>query len=248
VVGQLLRSGRDGVEADEADEDAVRAAEALLPGPWTIYSDAQAAVWAEHVDGVAKGSPDVLLVHLGWRPTLGMIFDGEPRTGARGAAGDLRWDALRPIGDRVPWPPRLLDKRGDYVRDIVQAALAGEPDAVAGAMEYMLAAIPPVVLAANVLDPDLLVLGGAFAPLAHLAIDRVVDELAEQMPHPPAVAVSHLDEFAVALGAAQLARKDVLDNLISPTEGVRELTAAALPYDAPADLMTHNKRPIPRFD
>lgn len=200
------------------DQPAREVAAQVMPSPWIVYGDAQSATWAEHIEGAARGHDDVLLVHLGWRPTLGLLLAGQPRLGAHGAAGDLTWEALRPADP---------GEETDQLHDLVAAALAGDQGARERAREYMRAAIPGLVLATAVVDPEVLVLGGGFAGMADLAIDEMEEALALRLQHPPSVVVSELDQFAVALGAAHLARAELVSAVVSPMRGVAELTVEA---------------------
>lgn len=200
------------------DQPAREVAAQVMPSPWIVYGDAQSATWAEHIEGAARGHDDVLLVHLGRRPTIGLLLAGQPRLGAHGAAGDLTWEALLPA-DR---PGETEELHG-----LVAAALAGDEGATERAREYMRAAIPGLVLAAAVVDPEVLVLGRGFAGMADLAVDEMEEALAQGLQNPPSVVVSELDQFAVALGAAHLARAELVSAVVSPMRGVAELTAEA---------------------
>lgn len=208
----------DGAVLEGMDKPVRGIAAQVMPSPWIVYGDAQAATWAEHIDGAASGHDDVLLVHLGWRPTLGLLLAGQPRLGAHGAAGDLTWENLL---------PEARAGEAQDIHDVVSAALAGDASATERAKEYMREAIPGLVLATAVVDPEVLVLGGGFVEMADLDIAAVEEALARRLQHPPAVVISELDQFAVALGAAHLARAELVSAVVSPMRGVAELTAEA---------------------
>lgn len=63
--------------------------EARFGLPVTVDNDANAAVWAEHVAGAARGVDDVVALTLGTGVGGGVILDGRLLRGATGAAGEL---------------------------------------------------------------------------------------------------------------------------------------------------------------
>ncbi|NLE97858.1 MAG: ROK family transcriptional regulator [Propionibacterium sp.] len=240
LVGEVLFGVEDepvwlsglALKRDAESEKLGEAIEARLPSRCKLVTDVNADTWAEHIEGGAKGHDDVLLVHLGWQPWLGLLLDGQPRGGAHGAAGDLPWDSLLPGVEQMEWPDRLLKERDGWIYDIVAAAKDGDEDAVAATTQYMRAVLPAVVFATAIVDPKVVVLGGAFSPVAHLGVDLVVEALGKRMGDPPQVVKSGLDQYSSALGAAHLARQEVLAAVVSPTEGVLPIS------DMPDDFFT----------
>lgn len=196
----------------------------LLPGHVQTWHDTRAALWAEHREGAARGVRDVLLVHLGRRPSLALLLDGRPYDGAHGNAGELSLSELFPAGDTYDWADAAThpdDPQGAAVR----AALAGDPDAVAGAAHLLDQIAPQLAFAIGLIDPRLVVVGGALGPALSPELSRLEAQIAARVQSPPELAITALDQFATALGAAHLAREELWRLLLDHPGGVVPLTA-----------------------
>jgi fructokinase len=160
-----------------------------------IANDANCFAASEAADGAAQGAAVVFGVIVGTGTGAGISVDGRVLIGANGIAGEwghnpLPWDA----NDDVPGPLCYCGKHGcietflsgpGMARDheqhtatreqapaIVARALAGDADALATMQRYeqrMARALASVI---NILDPDVIVLGGGMSN-----IDRLYDRV-----------------------------------------------------------------------
>jgi fructokinase len=160
-----------------------------------IANDANCFAASEAADGAAQGAAVVFGVIVGTGAGAGISVDGRVLIGANGIAGEwghnpLPWAA----NDDVPGPLCYCGKHGcietflsgpGMARDheqhtatreqapaIVARALAGDADALATMQRYeqrMARALASVI---NILDPDVIVLGGGMSN-----IDRLYDRV-----------------------------------------------------------------------
>lgn len=194
----------------------------LLPPCVLTCHDTKAALWAEHREGAASVAEDVLLVHLGRRPSLALLLGGQPHSGAHGSAGELSLNELLREHD---WAPSgVPDPQGEALA----AALAGDAAAVRGAQAFLLGLAPQVAFAIGLVDPALVVVGGALAPVVAPALGEFADALATRLEEPPAVVASELDQYAAAQGALDLCRRHVWDALVAGPAGVAALAQESL--------------------
>ena len=160
-----------------------------------IANDANCFVASEAADGAAQGAAVVFGAIVGTGTGAGISVNGRVLTGTNGIAGEwghnpLPWAA----NDEVPGPPCYCGKHGcietflsgpgmardheqhaatrEQAPSIVARALAGEADAVATMERYehrMARALAGII---NILDPDVIVLGGGMSN-----IDRLYDRV-----------------------------------------------------------------------
>lgn len=189
-------------------------------------NDVRAALWAEHRVGVSRGHTEVVQIQLGRRPSMALLLGGVPRQGVHHIAGDLSMSALRPTSELRAWRSDAEGTR-DPLRHMVQAALDGDPTVLATVKDYIGQVAETLALAATLVDPSLVVVGGALTPLAHLFEDDLREHLATHAQIAPELGISQLDQFASAHGAALLATRDILSTLADPTTGLRPFTREA---------------------
>ena len=170
--------------------------EARLGRRVRIANDANCFAMSEATDGAAAGADVVFGVIVGTGTGAGIIARGQVLSGANGIAGEWGHNALPwPDGEESPGPRCYCGKRGcietflsgpgmaaDHERHtgrrepppaIAQGADRGDPAALATLQRYgrrMARALASVI---NVLDPDVIVLGGGMSNL---------DRLYEQVP------------------------------------------------------------------
>lgn len=229
VSGALDHSDRLDRSIAMADFVGRRPAEVLgsvLPGAVMTLHDTKAALWAERVEGAALGRRDVLYVHLGRRPSLALLLAGQLYRGAHGSAGELSLNELLPASGGYDWVESAGD--ADAQGRALVAAVEGDPVAVAGAQRFVLDIVPQVAFAAGLVDPELLVLGGALGPVIRPVLDEVRDELDRRLQTPPDVAVGELDEYVTARGAVHLARERLWKTLLDSEGPLPPLERAAL--------------------
>lgn len=164
--------------------------EALFGRGLAVDNDANAAAWAEHRAGAARGTRASLTVCVGTGLGGGYVAQGRLLRGAWGGAGEL---GHLPLGSgalacRCGVPNcvepeasgsgivRLADARGlaaTDARDVFAAAAAGEPRAaavVAHVAERLGAAI---ATATTLLNPELVVLAGGLAEAGETFVEGV---------------------------------------------------------------------------
>lgn len=200
--------------------------QAQIRGHAMTSNDVIAALWAEHEAGVARGHGDVVQIQLGRRPSMAMLMGGAPHRGVHFIAGDLSMSTLIPAEDSLDWLDDFQAAR-DPLREAVRAALAGDEAVQDGARDYVLQIARALALAATLVDPSLVVIGGALTPLAAYFEDDLRSYLESHVQIAPAMGISQLDQFASAHGAALLATRDILSSLADPTTGLRPFTRAA---------------------
>ena len=159
-----------------------------------IANDANCFAVSEAADGAATGAATIFGVIVGTGTGAGVVVNGQVLTGPNGIAGEWGHNPLPwPSDDERPGPPCYCGRRGcietflsgpglqaDYERHagrslapatIVQDAAGGDQAArealgrYAGRMARALASI------INVLDPDVIVLGGGMSNLSQLYIE-----------------------------------------------------------------------------
>ncbi len=197
--------------------------------PVRLANDANCFVLSEAVDGAARGYGVVFGVIVGTGCGGGLVVNGAVVTGAHGIAGEWGHNPLPwPAADETPGPACYCGLRGcvqtflsgpGMARDhregtgldlkassIAAAAEAGGADALATLARYQNRMARALASVINVLDPDIIVLGGGVSN---------IKQLYETVPHQwlayvfsdqcetPLVAAAHGDASGVR-GAARL--------------------------------------------
>lgn len=191
-----------------------------------VVNDVRAAAYAEHLVGAAQDHGDVLLVQLGRRPTLGLLFGGTPRGGAHGGAGDLSHNHFIPTEAGMEWLEPFRDS-DDPIGDGVRAIQSGDEQALAGVRSYVESMGPSLALTTAVVDPGVVVISGALTPVAHHFIEQLTTTIAENVARTPPVRISGLDQFSAATGAGLAALHRLRSSLADPTDGVQPFTLEA---------------------
>lgn len=170
----------------------VRDLQSALARPVRAANDANCFAISEATDGAGAGSGVVFGVILGTGVGGGIVVHGRALDGPNLVAGEWGHNSLPwTTGDESPGPPCYCGKRGcietflsgpgfaaDHRRatgadrssaDIVNAAAHGDPDAIATLDRYhdrLARALAGVI---NILDPEVIVLGGGMSNLPDLA-------------------------------------------------------------------------------
>ena len=164
---------------------------ALLERPLRFANDANCFALSEASDGAAAGASCVFGVIVGTGTGGGVVVNGQVLTGVNAIGGEWGHNPLpAPLADELPGPACYCGRCGcietflsgpglarDHQRatglalepaGIVRRADAGEPDAAATLERYedrMARALASII---NVLDPDVIVLGGGLSKLSRL--------------------------------------------------------------------------------
>ena len=207
---------------------------ALLPAhlPVALGNDADLGVLAEHLRGAATDAADVVYLNGKVGVGAGIIIDGRPLGGVGGLAGEIGHTVLDPAG-----PPCHCGGRGcveNYIGEtailhlagrsgaptaesiaaVMAAAESGEPAAlqglnrVAGSLGCVLANL------VNLLNPQVIVLGGALRDVFRVARAEVLAALDLQAMNGARrmveIRASGLEGDSSLVGAGELALRPLL--------------------------------------
>jgi fructokinase len=171
-----------------------------LGRPVRVLNDANCLAMSEASDGAGVGHGVVFAAILGTGVGGGIVVHGRPLSGINGVAGEwghnpLPWprDEERPgpacycglsgcIETFCSGPGLAADHRAATGRDwrgeaIAAAAATGDPGAAAALARYVDRLARGLASVINLLDPDIVVLGGGMSN-----IDRLYDELPRHWP------------------------------------------------------------------
>ena len=166
--------------------------EAALERPVRLMNDANCFALSEAADGAAAGADSVFGVILGTGVGGGIVLGGRVHVGANSIGGEWGHDPLPwPSADEVPGPPCYCGRRGcletylsgpglarDHAaatgqtrtsHDIVRAAAEGDAAAAATMARYRDRLARGLAMVINVLDPEVVVLGGGMSNVPGLA-------------------------------------------------------------------------------
>lgn len=156
-----------------------------------IANDANCFAMSEAADGAAAGAEVVFGVIVGTGTGAGIVVRGAVLTGPNAIAGEWGHNPLPwPETDELPGPPCYCGRRGcietflsgpgmraDYARhtgrslepaDIDAAAASGDADAQATLERYESRMARGLASVINILDPDVIVLGGGMSMMRRL--------------------------------------------------------------------------------
>ncbi|MGW3245890.1 ROK family transcriptional regulator [Streptomyces sp. NPDC001070] len=187
--------------------------------PVLVENDANAAAVAEHWQGAAVGTDDVVFVLAGLSPGAGSLIGGRLHRGFGGAAGEI--GALHLLG-REATPERLLSTTGTPLHPLDESAVAevfalarsGDVQAREAVDRFLQRLVHDVAALVLAIDPELVVIGGWAAGLDGV-LEPLRTELARYCLRPPEVALSALGHEAVATGALRLALDHVEEQLFA---------------------------------
>jgi fructokinase len=216
--------------------------ERRLERPVRVANDANCFAVSEAADGAAAGAAVVFGVIVGTGTGAGVVVRREILVGPNAIAGEWGHNPLPwAEGDERPGPPCYCGQRGcietflsgpaleaEYewrsarrrtAREIVDAAAAGDAEAIATLDRYesrMARALASVI---NVLDPDVIVLGGGMSN-----IERLYDNVpALWTPHVFGAIRSHerLGVGSLGIGSSEPVRTRLVRAAHGDASGVR---------------------------
>ncbi|MEW1659246.1 MULTISPECIES: ROK family transcriptional regulator [unclassified Streptomyces] len=187
--------------------------------PVLVENDANAAAVAEHWQGAAAGSDDVVFVLAGLSPGAGALIGGRLYRGFGGAAGEI--GALHLLG-REATPEKLLSTTGEPLHPLDEAQVAtvfaaardGDAQAQEAVDRFLQRLVHDVAALVLALDPERVVVGGWASGLAGV-LTPLRRELARYCLRPPEVVLSQLGQAAIATGALRLALDHVEGELFA---------------------------------
>ncbi len=165
--------------------------EAYLARPVRIANDANCFAVSEAADGAAAGAAVVFGVIVGTGTGAGIVVHGQPLTGPNAIAGEWGHNPLPwPLAADGPAPPCYCGKSGcieaylsgpgmaaDHERhsgsrltpeQVVERAEAGDRAALATLERYETRMARALASIINILDPDIIVLGGGLSNIERL--------------------------------------------------------------------------------
>jgi predicted NBD/HSP70 family sugar kinase len=190
-----------------------------LAPPVAIENDCNLAVIGERWLGVAGGAEDVICVLAGERLGAGIVVGGKLLRGYAGAAGELaflRDYARGPEADGVSHLMRELTGRPP--EDVVAAARGGERAALAVVERCAAWAAQPIITMAQVLNPELVVIGGGVAAAGDVLLDPLRRLVGEVVRFAPRIQASPLGARGALLGAIRHALDDLEPRLLDGLE------------------------------
>ncbi len=165
--------------------------QALLGRELRVANDANCFALSEAVDGAGQGAPVVFGVILGTGVGAGIVVNGRALDGANGIAGEWGHNPLPlPAGEDLPLPSCYCGRAGcietylsgpglamDHARcsgelarpeGIVAGAAEGDPACEASLARYEHRLARALAGVINILDPDVIVLGGGLSNVERL--------------------------------------------------------------------------------
>ncbi|WP_428950808.1 ROK family protein [Streptomyces sp. cg35] len=209
VPGMVDDTGRirSVIVPDWTDLDLARRLAHDVPCRVLVENDVNLAVLAEHWRGAAVLADDVACVLVGRHISCGLMIDGRLHRGRRGGAGELGilpQLGLDEAGKALGWDGERQD--GESRTDaLARAVRAGDPAALEVLDRYLAGVAPGVAALVLALDPELVVLSGALAPVGEPLGPLLTEHLRPLTLHVPRIAVSTLGREGVALGAVRRA-------------------------------------------
>jgi len=161
-----------------------------LKRPVRLANDANCFALSEATDGAAAGARSVFGVIIGTGCGGALVLDGQVLDGPRASAGEWGHVSLPwPRADEVPGPACWCGKSGcletwlsgpalarDHAgagvagtaQDIAAATAAGDAAAIAAIERYCARLARGLAMIVNILDPDVIVLGGGLSQICML--------------------------------------------------------------------------------
>jgi predicted NBD/HSP70 family sugar kinase len=196
--------------------------------PVTVENDANLAVAAEYRYGPHAGTANLVYLTGQLGIGAGIIADGRPLRGARGYSGELGHITVDPSGpactcgrrgclEAVAGIGSLLDRLGmgaaapltdvePAVEEVTLRAQQGDPAVLAALTDLGHRLGSGVSILANLVNPEVVILGGYFVPLAPWVLPPADDALRAGTLAPMAggcrLAASTLGHSAAAVGGA----------------------------------------------
>ncbi|TCO55941.1 ROK family transcriptional regulator [Actinocrispum wychmicini] len=212
--------------------------------PVTVENDVNLAALGEGRRGAGVGLRDFAFLAVGSGVGAGLVLGGEVHRGHHGAAGEIDYvrpghefepaspaaDAFLAYAEKLVAqfakprarsdPDRLAQAMGTSLRSplTTEAIMAAARDGDGFGLSLVDLEADRIARYAStltqVVDLELVVLGGGLGLNGDLLLDPVRAALAALVPYPPGVEVSQLGADATLVGAIMLALQEVLDDLV----------------------------------
>jgi predicted NBD/HSP70 family sugar kinase len=210
-----------------------------LHAPVKVENDCNLAVLGERWRGVAAGADDVICVLAGERMGAGIVVGGQLVRGHRGAAGEMAFLGAHEAehgAEGIAYLARTLGAEavrrstgalsrlsgGDPERVdaplVFAAAREEDPVAVEIVDRVLARAGRSIVPLAQVLNPEIVVIGGGIAAAGDALVEPLRRQLDERAWLPPRVEASTLAERGVVVGAIRHALDHLEPRLLDGLE------------------------------
>jgi len=193
--------------------------------PVIVENDVNLAAMGEYGFGIAKGTPNLVLIAIGTGIGAGIVLDRKIYRGSHHSAGEVGYllPGINSLGNRYTGFGALESlasglgiaqrakqiikengKNGITAEKVFLAAKQGKPWAtqvISDTVDYLSLAIAAVSV---IIDPEVIVLGGGVSQSADLLIDPILQRLDGVIPTVPTMVKSTLGGRAAAMGAIML--------------------------------------------
>ncbi len=186
-TGRMRNANSTWLNGRALDRDLAQA----LGRPVRLANDADCFALSEATDGAGAGARSVFGVIIGTGTGAGIVVDGHPLAGPNGIAGEWGHNPLPwPEPGEIPGPQCYCGRRGcietfvsgpglaaGFARatgrdltaaQVAAAAQAGDQEAIAALNLHADQLARGLASVINILDPEVIVLGGGLSNLAHL--------------------------------------------------------------------------------
>jgi glucokinase len=203
-----------------------------LGAPIIVENDVNLAVLGEHWKGAARGHDSSVFLLFGTGVGAGIMVNGELHHGNRFLAGEI---GLMPMGPQYldtnygsrgcletlagigalkkRWQPAHPTDSTDWVAALFKAAESGDSTACATVEEAATFLGMATANVCSLLDPSVIVLGGALIAQSPALVPRVRKIVNRIIPTPPSIVASTLDKDASLWGSLLLATIEARERL-----------------------------------
>ncbi|MBA3906818.1 MAG: ROK family protein [Pseudonocardiales bacterium] len=200
--------------------DLHKALRPLLDTAVIVENDADLAVLGERWQGAAAGCADAVLLLAGERLGTGICVGGRLLRGSSGGAGEMGFlHMVSGVGDTDGIGRLLRGATGVAATDAFAAARRGDPAALAALAVVSSRVGRVLAILATLLDPQVVVLGGAVAeagPILMEPLRRAYAAALQERPlrATPLLVASRLAERGTLVGAIRVALDDLVPRLL----------------------------------
>ena len=203
-----------------------------LGAPVIAENDVNLAVLGEHWKGAARGHDSCVFLLFGTGIGAGIMVNGELHPGHRFLAGEIGLMSMGPqylgtdFGSRgcletlaglgalkKRWQPPHPTDSTDWVAALFKAAESGDSSACATVEEAATFLGMATANVCSLLDPSVIVLGGALIAQSPALAPRVRKVVNRIIPTPPSIVASTLDKDAPLWGSLLLATHEARERL-----------------------------------
>ncbi|WP_162451554.1 ROK family protein [Phytoactinopolyspora mesophila] len=185
----------------------------MFDRPVVADNDCNLAAMAEHWAGAAKDVDDVVCIEVGRAIGAGVMIGGRVLHGFGGYAGELHhlpFNGWLHAAEHLDADPR----HASDIKAVFDAAREGDAVAASAVDKYSRVLAEGIATICAVVDPQLVVLGGAVSESGDTLLEPVRRHLEQFTARMPRIQLSTLGADAVALGAVRAAL-DHVDTLVT---------------------------------